>query len=138
MLLTTYQLNLEAAADAVVVEGIGVAANPQVGEGTIAESARGGARRKRKPDPRRRRDYWTPHLQPVVVPPINVVVKGTGCAARLCVGTGSFSIGVDLHPDELLALLAMASDETRVGRKMRILQRAVESGYSQARSPCAA
>ena len=132
-LLTLRSLWENASAD-VIIAGEGVIADAQIGTGEVLISTGtvGGIRkRRRKPRSRQRvSPYWVPVPQPVV-PVVNVRVMGQGVAARPAIGLGTFKIGVDLHPDEILALLFFAADETPVRRKMRILARAVAGSYSR-------
>lgn len=91
----------------VIVEGEGVAANPQIGTGDVITTARGSIGKRRR-KPRRRREapsYWVPVRMPV---PINVECTGEGVAARPQIGNGNVLIAVEFTDDELISLLMAA------------------------------
>jgi hypothetical protein len=108
MLLTLRSLWEQQAGNDVIVSGVGVAADPQIGTGDVITTARGGiGKRRRKPRRREQRDYWVPVRMPVPVPvPINVT--GEGVAARPRIGTGNVLIAVEFTDEELIALLMAA------------------------------
>ena len=114
MPLLTLRSLWEQQAGNVVVEGVGVQASAAVGSGEVPVSAAtvGGKRRRRR-SRQRVSPYWVPVPQPVV-PVVNVRVMGQGVAARPAIGLGTFEIGVDFHPDELVALLLSNADDIRI------------------------
>lgn len=106
MLLALRSLWEEQAGGDVIVEGEGVAANPQIGTGLVLIT-RGtvGSVSKRPRKPRQRdRGYFVP----MPMPSGDVVVFGEGVAANPQIGTGVVRIHV-FSDDELIALLFLAA-----------------------------
>jgi hypothetical protein len=110
MLLALRSLWEEQAGADVIVEGEGVAANPQVGTGSflITRGTAGGARKRPRKPRQRDRGYWVPMRMPI---PADVVVFGEGVWAKPQIGIGVVRTEIDLSDDEILAILMMAAEK---------------------------
>ena len=93
----------------VIVSGVGVAADAQIGTGEvlITTGAGGGIPKRRRKPRSRQRDYWTPVRMPVPVP-VNVQFTGQGVSANAQIGNGSVLIAAELTDIEVISLLMAA------------------------------
>ncbi len=133
MLLALRSLWEAQAAGDVVIVGVGVAADPQIGTGTLVgakATGRGGGKRVPYPRPPRIA-HWDENF--IYVPPkiakhviiegagvevqsrvgngslaISKVIIGAGVITRLNVGTGEIAAELDLFEEEIAALLMAA------------------------------